>query len=103
MKELADVEMYLSDICLAYTAMGGKDGEVYAFVFSATSWQIWHPKATQSGEVPFFVHAQLPWMSLVTLRKLEGESAVLLDRRKPANTCREQGRIRNQGNHQGNH
>lgn len=105
MKELADVEMYLSDICLAYTAMGGKDGQFYAFVFSATSWQIWYPTATQSGEAPFFVHAQLPWMSSVTLRKLEGESAALLHRRKPANTCREQGRIRKLllGNHQGNH
>lgn len=71
--------------------MGGKDGQFYAFVFSATSWKIWYPKATQSGEVPFFVHVQLPWMSLVTLRKLEGESAALLDRRKPANTCREPG------------
>lgn len=84
-----------------YTAMGGKDGQFYAFVFSATSWQIWYPKAESVGRVPFFVHAQLPWMSSVTLRKL-GKSAALLDRRKPANTCREQGRIRKLlfGNHQ---
>lgn len=76
MKELPDVEMYLSDICLAYTAMGERMVNSMHLCF-----QQHHGKyGTQrqvSQEVPFFVHA-ITDVLRVTLRKLEGKVQLFL-------------------------